>query len=249
MNRKSGLAAVLALGIMAGGGGGAYAASGEPAADTKPAVTQQQCSREMAGNRKQALPDLDELISAGAIDQATVDRLAEFTKQQAADHKAEMDQVKAMTAEERQAYFKSNKDARKAGFLAEAVEAGIITQAQAEAIQKLLPQKAEVDGKGMAVHRQEKLFDLSKQVSEGAIDQATADRLTEFMKQQAANRKTEMDEIKAMTAEERQTYFKSNKDAGKAGFLSEAVEAGIITQAQAEAIQEGMKKPDSKPLT
>ncbi len=247
MNKKSGLAAVLALGIVAGGSGGAYAAVNESAANARPAVSsQQQYSREAAdksagrsaGRIAQALPNLDELIAAGVIDQATADRLSEFMKQQAAERKAEMEKVKEMTAEERQAYMESRQNAGKAGCLSEAVAAGVITQAQADAIQELLPQKPADNGRGMAGRRQEQPFDLNELIAAGTIDQTTADRLSEFMKQQAAERKAEMEKVKEMTAEERQAYMESRQNAGKAGCLSEAVAAGVITQAQAEAIQE-----------
>jgi|GEM_PF-1073796 len=84
--------------------------------------------------------------------------------------------------------------------------------------------------------------ELAALVKENVITQETADKVNAYIESKDNERKTEMEKIKAMTAEERKAYQDSKKSTVEAAVkktdvLSEMVTAGIITQAQADAIK------------
>lgn len=89
-------------------------------------------NREQAGN-------FSDLVSQGIIDQETADKIAAYQSSQAEERKAEMEKVKAMSESERQAYFESRKGTQHTDSFTEMINAGIITQAQADAIKAALP--------------------------------------------------------------------------------------------------------------
>lgn len=92
-----------------------------------------------ADMQKQMKTKLDTLVTAGTINQATEDAvIANFNKIYA-DRKAEMDKVKAMTEAERKTYFDSKVKTERVDPLSTMVKAGTLTQAQADAIKKLMP--------------------------------------------------------------------------------------------------------------
>lgn len=82
---------------------------------------------------------LDTLVTAGTITQTQEDAVIAAVKAQEAARTAEMTKVQAMTEAERKAYFASNVKTAEVSPLATLVTAGTITQAQSDAISKLLP--------------------------------------------------------------------------------------------------------------
>ena len=77
--------------------------------------------------------DSEALVEAGIIDQATADAIAEYASKKHEDISALHENAANMTPEERGAAFEERKAQRKDG-ADELVEAGIITEEQAEAI-------------------------------------------------------------------------------------------------------------------
>jgi len=82
---------------------------------------------------------LDTLVTGGTLTQATEDSVIAYFKQEQAARKVEMDKVKAMSAADRKAYMASKVKGQKTAPLASLVSNGTLTQAQADAITKLLP--------------------------------------------------------------------------------------------------------------
>lgn len=83
---------------------------------------------------------------------------------------------------------------------------------------------------------------LESLVSNGSIDQATADKITAYMKTMETKREEERTKIDAMTEAERKEYLSAEKDQKKGDPFSELVSQGIITQTQADSIKEAMPK-------
>lgn len=85
------------------------------------------------------------LVQEGIISQEQADQWVAFHEQKAAERQAEMEKVKAMTEEERKAYFEEKKasfDGQKPERpdpFSEVVAAGIITQEQADQIKEKMP--------------------------------------------------------------------------------------------------------------
>lgn len=84
--------------------------------------------------------NLSELVSQGILTQAKADKIVEYFTKIAEERKAEFEKIKAMTAEEREAYLTKMKGERKDPFT-QLIEDKIITQEEADAIAKAMPQK------------------------------------------------------------------------------------------------------------
>ncbi len=87
---------------------------------------------------------------------------------------------------------------------------------------------------------------LESLVSNGTIDQATADKITAYMETMETKREEERTKIDAMTEAERKEYFSEEKDQKKGDPFSELVSQEIITQTQADSIKEAMPKYDKE---
>lgn len=87
---------------------------------------------------------LDTLVKDGTITQAQKDKVVEYMNKKDEARKAEMEKIKAMTEEERKAYFETNTAKVRIDLFKELVDAGILNQAQADAAKKLLPQHKEL---------------------------------------------------------------------------------------------------------
>ncbi len=87
---------------------------------------------------------------------------------------------------------------------------------------------------------------LENLVSNGTIDQATADKITAYLETMDTKREEEITKIDAMTEAERKEYFSAEKDQKKGDPFSELVSQKIITQTQADSIKEAMPKYDKE---
>ncbi len=159
--------------------------------------------------------------------------MTEYMQKKQEEMKAEMDKVKAMTEEERKAYMESKKDEERIDPISDMVKSGIITQTQADKIKEAMP--AHMQKGDMKFFKVE--MDLTKLVESKVIDQATADKMTEYMQKKHEEMKADMEKVKAMTEEERKEYFESKKVKVKLDILSDMVDNGVITQTQADAIK------------
>ncbi|MEL7564414.1 MAG: hypothetical protein AAGU27_05965 [Dehalobacterium sp.] len=191
---------------------------------------------------------LDELVADGIITQDKADKISEFISKKFEDTKDQREEMKNMTQEERKAAKEDreaikdeNKDKR-GGILTELVDEGIITQAEADAIQEKLQEKMEAQREEMAAKQKEMMEEkYSKLIEEGIISQNTADQLLAFMEEKRDTMKEQREEIKDMTEEGiKEAISKGLSTRG--GYLADAVEAGIITQEEADAIQEYEQK-------
>lgn len=88
----------------------------------------------------------DSLVTAGTITQGQEDKIVEFMNKKAEARKTEMEKIKAMTEEERKAYFEANKGKERTDIFKELVDAGILNQSQADAAKKVLPQHKGIKG-------------------------------------------------------------------------------------------------------
>ncbi|GHU49578.1 hypothetical protein FACS1894127_3130 [Clostridia bacterium] len=160
--------------------------------------------------------NLESLVEDGVIDQATADRISEYI-------------------------------ANKKDILSEMVDDGVITQAQADAITAAQPERGfdkglsgagirfegGIRGKGVDGIR----FNIDALVSSGLIDQATVDKVTEFLEAEKAAKIGEMETLRNMTESERAEYIKNKVAEAPKDVLTKLVDAGILTQAQADAVE------------
>lgn len=219
--------------------------------DQKPALTQPGGPGGPGGPRHMnpgGMQNLSEevianLVEEGIITQDIADEMTSFIEEKDVERKAEMEKVQSMTEEERKAYFESQKDSKsegKGGFMAEMVEEGILTQDQADAIKEYLEEQAQEK------REEEQKEQLDSYVDEGLITEDQEEAIIAYYKDEEEDRKAEMEKVKDMTEEERKAYFESKKSAksedAKPGErpdrMKALVDAGILTQDEADAINE-----------
>jgi len=185
--------------------------------------------------------DLEALVTDGVITSEESEAIQTNIDALKAERKAEMDKIKAMTDEERQAYFESkkaetNESNVKTDFLTTLVNENIISSDTADAIRET--QQAQ---------RQEAMQNrltegLTTLVNDKTITSEQSDTILAALKEEQAARQAEMEKVKAMTAEERQAYLQENKPEQNS-CLADLVTAGTITQDQADAVQKAIGGP------
>jgi competence protein ComGC len=160
---------------------------------------------------------LDTLVTAGTITQDQENKILEYVNQKNAEIQAEMEKVKNMTKEERDAYFK-DKAKVKSDLFSELVSKEIITQAQADQISKNVSDKAKSSVKAPEP-RGDFLGKIKSLIEQGTITQTDYDKIAEYIK--SKDKKTEL----------------------LAGLVSD----GIITQEKADAISKLLPAKPSNP--
>jgi polyhydroxyalkanoate synthesis regulator phasin len=162
-------------------------------------------------------------VTDGTISQEQADKIDEYIKTKMEAKKAEFEQMKDKTKEEREAFFEQQKT-EKQDMLDEIVKANIITQDQLDKIKAKMPQfgnrlpmgqqgnKLGMKGGNFAAP-QERQQDLYRSaVEKGTITQEKADKIYEFMKQKTEEQKAKFEEMKNMTVEERAELRKQPKE-------------------------------------
>lgn len=190
---------------------------------------------------------LDALVKAGTISQEQADKITSYINKKEEERKAEMDKVKAMTEDQRKAYFESKKPLKKVDMFKDLVDQKVITQAQADAIKGQMHQKQGDMGKGFDSDRMK--AQLDNQVKAGVITQTEENNILSYLKTKAEAKKAEMDKVKAMSEAERKAYLEKRKSEPKVGLFEELVSKGILTQSKADALKKAMpmhQKPEFK---
>lgn len=172
------------------------------------------------------------------------------------EQKAKAEEFKNLSKEERQAL----KDEQKSGrvdVLSQAVTDGIITQSEADAIKNSIQ---EIQTQDRLAAQQKQLDTL---VAAGTITQEQADKLLALVKTNSEEQKAKAEEFKNMTEEERQALLEEQKTKAeefknlseeerqalkdqqkekKADLFSQAVDEGIITQAECDTIHQNIQE-------
>jgi len=185
--------------------------------------------------------DLAALVADGVITSEESEAIQTKIDALKTERQTEMDKIKAMTDEERQAYFKSKKAATnesnvKTDFLTTLVNEDIISSDTADAIREAQQAQRE---EAMQNRLTEGLTTL---VNDKTITSEQSEAIMAALKEEQTERQTEMEKVKAMTADERQAYFQENKPEQNS-CLADLVTAGTITQEQADAVQKAIGGP------
>ena len=245
------LGGLLIGGMLLGGGTLALASNDNSTGSQSGAITQARGSERRGGggamNSTEMQPVLDGVVTAGTLTQAQVEQIQSKIQQLESERQAQRDQMQSltqeerqaerekmqnMTEEERQAYFGQNRPAKQDLFTT-LVSEGTLTQEQADAIHTALQSK-------MQEERQAQLSTaLSALVEKGSIDTAQSDAILDKLAEVQNTRQQEMAAMSNLTPEERQAQMEANKPE-RANPLADLVTAGILTQAQADEVQQAI---------
>ncbi len=188
------------------------------------------------------LKDTAALVEEGIISQETADEITAYQQEKSEERKAEMEQLKDMTDDERKAYFESKKAEKsdatdKMNFLSELVTEEILTQDEADAIQAYLEEHAKES-------RQQDIEDkLSALVTDETITQAQMESIIEYLDEACENPGTDKDED---TDTENSAPGCKGRGGMKAMFES-LVTDDTLTQAQADAVADALFAHPEKP--
>lgn len=184
---------------------------------------------------KETKTKLDPLVKAGTITQSQEDKIISSIKTKFDEKTAQMNKVNSMTDAQKKAYFESQtKD--KPDILKDLVSSNIITQAQADAVQKVIGMGARGDMKPQDRTTDMKTS-LDSAVKAGTITQVQEDKILVYFAKVETDRKAEMDKVKAMSEADRNAYFQSKTNTARPDPLADIVKAGTITQAQADKLK------------
>ncbi len=198
------------------------------------------------GEAKLSQQTLDQLVKEGIITQAKADEIKAYIDKKNQEMQAQLDKIKNMTPEERQAYFEQqktgNQGARvkiKQDIYTELVNNNILTQAQVDTIKAKLTELAEAE-------QQQLISDsLKALVDKGTVTQEQSDKILQAFNAAKDEKKALADKIDNMTVKEAREYLRGNKEI-KQGPLEKLVADAVITQAQADAFQTTMKETAQK---
>ena len=213
---------VLTVCTLAAGSVAVYAAADNSGSAASGSQSQSAGTKRGFGYR---IGNLSQLVSDGVIDQATADSIQAYLNQKRTEMQ---NSVANMTPDQAKAYFESQP---KTDIFADMVSSGIITQAAADAIKaaeqanEAAEPKEGMRGFGMGMN-------LGKLVTDGVIDQPTADAIQAYMAQKKTEMQNEMNNVKNMTPDQAKAYFESKP---KTDMYADMVSQGVISQATADA--------------
>ncbi|MCE5285842.1 MAG: hypothetical protein LLG02_08350 [Pelosinus sp.] len=175
---------------------------------------------------------LDKLVKDGAISEEQKSKLVAFFNQKGTEMKANMEKMKGMSQEERQAYFQQMRN-QHPDFVGEIKNAAGLTDDQAKSVlEALRPKHHQMNPEKLAQS-------LSKLVSDSTISQDQADSVVNFFKAKAAEFKAEMTKVKEMSKEDRQAYFdKQHKN--HPNMINDLKSAANLSDEQAKAVADAI---------
>jgi Spy/CpxP family protein refolding chaperone len=169
-------------------------------------------------------PDLQSFVEEKIITQEQANKIEAFFEKRREENKAELDNLKKLSKEEREDYLKEHYKTRPDIF-GDLVSSKIITQDQADKIKESISRRYD-----------NKLQDVLKnEVSKGTIKQEQLDKINQFLVKKKEAKRLQRDKIKALPESERKAYWEAYRR-NKTDLLSELVSEGIITEQQKEAL-------------
>jgi hypothetical protein len=232
---KKFLGGLMIGGLLLGGTGFALAANAADTSSTSSSNTTINGPR-MPGmknmNSELMQSVFDSLVSSGTITQAQVDQILAKEKQLETERQKMREQRENMTQAERQANRKENKP-EKAKMFTQLVNDGTINQEQADAIRTAMHEK-------MAAQRQVELNSaVSGLVEKNVINTEQSTAILSKLTEMQTARQAQMEAMREMAPEQRQTYMKANKPQ-KVNPFDELVAAGTLTQGQADEVSKAL---------
>lgn len=178
--------------------------------------------------------ELENLVSDKVITKDQASKIEAFVKERKEKRKAELDNLKKLSKEERQKYIKEH-FVNKPDILEELVSNSIISKEQADVIRTRMEKKSR-----LRLHEV-----LSSEVAKGTITQEQSDKIAAFFDKKHEERKAKLANIRTMSESERKAYFQQHPRP-KQTIMDELVTEGIITTKQKDALIKAIKKDKNK---
>lgn len=174
---------------------------------------------------------LGKVTASSLITSEQAEALKNLAQEKVNEREEFRQQMQEMTPEERQ-QVREERRAANDPLLSEAVEQGIITSEQAEAIMKAIREERVVE------RQQEVKAKLDELVAGGTITQEQADKLLARMQEEMEKREADIAKRLEMTAAEWREYVKNRE---KPNVLQDLVQEGVMTYEQAQKVAESIR--------
>lgn len=180
---------------------------------------------------------LDELVKSEVITKDQKEKIIARFKKRHEERKEEFKKFKNMTKSQQKEYIEQVKKSNEKGIFEELVDDKVITKDQADAVKIVM-------FKG---HKHEFNLDkwkskLDEQVKAGVITKAEAEKILEYMKKKAEDKKVLKEKLEKMTPGERKAHFLEKKSVPKSNLFDELVEQNILSKDKVEALKKSMHK-------
>lgn len=169
---------------------------------------------------KQYLEDaINKLVEEGKLNKDKVDKIIEYKEKRAKE-------FKNLTKEQQQ---QIKKECKRKSLLKDMEEAGILTEAEAEAIREKLRE----------MRKTRITVALNALVEQGILSKDDVRRIENYLIKAGDYRKSEYEKLKGMTESQRKEYFKNRKRDTR-DIIEKMLEDKIITEKQAEEIRKAL---------
>lgn len=188
-------------------------------------------------SEKKLKEKLDELVKAEVITEDQEEKIIARFKKRHEERKQELKNFEKMTENQQKEYIEQVKKSNEKGIFEEMIDEKIITREQADAVKIVM-------FKG---HKHEFNLDkwkskLDEQVKAGVITKTEAEKVLEYMKKKAEDKKVQKEKLEKMTPGERKAYILEKKSAPKSNLFDELVEKNILSKDKSEALKKSMHK-------
>jgi hypothetical protein len=182
--------------------------------------------------------ELDELVKSEVITKDQEEKIIERFKKKHEERKEEFKKFKSMTESQQKEYIEQIRKSNEKGIFEELIEDKVITKEQADAVKIVV----------LKDHKQEFNYDkwkskLDEQVKVGVITQDENDKILEYMKKKAEEKKVLKEKLEKMSPGERKAYFLEKKlSHKKCNLFDELVEQNILSKEKADTLKKAMHK-------
>ncbi len=196
--------------------------------------TAQTCRPNHGGMEQHFNSSLAALVQNGTISQQQSDKIANFFREKRAEHRANREEMKNASPDERAEKFQQFKKNHQQ-MAKELSSAAGLTETQTKAVldPPPPPQMHEKMGERMTGK-------LSELVSQGSITQEQSDKLLSFFKEKHTQRQAEFEKLKGMTEDERKAYFEQ-KHHDRPDLAAELAAAGDLSEDQAKLVADALR--------
>jgi len=188
--------------------------------------------------------DLDKLVKEGTITKDQATKLVNFFKEKDSQQKSEMEKMKAMNPEDREAYHQQMFNNRP-NILQELKDIADLSEEQVKIIADMIrpPHRpGPEDMPNLDNWEQHINTRIDTLVKENTITQEQAAKLINFFKEKASQRKSAIEKMQAMSPEDREAYHQQMFN-DRPNILQELKDIADLSEEQAKTVADMIRPP------